>query len=98
MAVIEESRLRVKPLKCQITSMETIEEEGEDGNKRDIEQIKHETLWTLGDISNGWFSYIEDKKWKRWYWGGLKRRFAYFWEMVKVRFSSNLCHEVLPHL
>uniref|UniRef100_A0A914XX56 DAGKc domain-containing protein n=1 Tax=Panagrolaimus superbus TaxID=310955 RepID=A0A914XX56_9BILA len=85
MAVIEETRTRVKPLKCEMTSTvtEEVEEEAEDGTKKTIEQIKEETLWTLGDISAGWFSYIEDKKWKRWYWGSLKRRFAYFWEMVK---------------
>uniref|UniRef100_A0A914QZ49 Uncharacterized protein n=1 Tax=Panagrolaimus davidi TaxID=227884 RepID=A0A914QZ49_9BILA len=63
------------------------EVEAEDGTKNNIEQIKEESVWTLGDISAGWFSYIEDKKWKRWYWGSLKRRFAYFWEMVKVCLS-----------
>uniref|UniRef100_A0AC35GH44 DAGKc domain-containing protein n=1 Tax=Panagrolaimus sp. PS1159 TaxID=55785 RepID=A0AC35GH44_9BILA len=83
MAVIEETRAKVKPLKCEMITTVLQEVEAEDGTKNNIEQIKEESVWTLGDISAGWFSYIEDKKWKRWYWGSLKRRFAYFWEMVK---------------
>uniref|UniRef100_A0AC34QIE2 DAGKc domain-containing protein n=1 Tax=Panagrolaimus sp. JU765 TaxID=591449 RepID=A0AC34QIE2_9BILA len=46
-------------------------------------QYKKETIYTIGDISDGWFAYIEEKKWKFWYWGALRWRFAYFWEMLK---------------
>ncbi|KAE9555779.1 hypothetical protein FO519_000993 [Halicephalobus sp. NKZ332] len=49
----------------------------------DIQQWKVETVYTIGDIADGWFNYIDEKKWKFWYWGSLKRRFAYFWEMLK---------------
>ncbi|CAD6197695.1 unnamed protein product [Caenorhabditis auriculariae] len=37
----------------------------------------------VGDVGAGWFRQIEDKRKKLWYFGALKRRWAYVWEMVK---------------
>ena len=40
--------------------------------------------YALSNVHGGWFRNIEEKKFKLWYWGGLKRRFAYFWETLKA--------------
>lgn len=37
----------------------------------------------------GWFRHIEERRRKLWYFGALKRRWAYIWEMLKV-FSFSL--------
>lgn len=42
-----------------------------------------ESIYSLSDVSAGWYKFIEDYKHKFWYWGRLKRRWAYFWSMVK---------------
>lgn len=41
-------------------------------------------IYGLSDFNAGWFLHMEMRKKKLWYWGALKRRFAYFWEMLKV--------------
>ncbi|PAV74701.1 hypothetical protein WR25_15317 isoform A [Diploscapter pachys] len=37
----------------------------------------------IGDVGAGWYRKIEDRRQKLWYFGALKRRWAYIWEMVK---------------
>lgn len=38
----------------------------------------------IGDVGAGWYRKIEDRRQKLWYFGALKRRWAYIWEMIKV--------------
>ncbi|KAK6047927.1 hypothetical protein COOONC_14568, partial [Cooperia oncophora] len=40
-------------------------------------------LYSIGDVGAGWFRHIEDRRRKLWYFGALKRRWAYIWEMLK---------------
>uniref|UniRef100_A0A0K0CW80 DAGKc domain-containing protein n=1 Tax=Angiostrongylus cantonensis TaxID=6313 RepID=A0A0K0CW80_ANGCA len=40
-------------------------------------------IYSVGDVGAGWFRHIEERRRKLWYLGPLKRRWAYFWEMVK---------------
>ena len=67
----------------ELPSEEAKVTETEIANTGDSQTWKVETIYTIGDISDGWFSYIDEKKWKFWYWGSWKRRFAYVWEMLK---------------
>lgn len=48
-----------------------------------LNEVQGEPIYGLSDANLGWFLHTELKKAKLWYWGGLKRRFAYFWEMLK---------------
>lgn len=46
----------------------------------------------LGDVSAGWFRQIEDTRKKFWYFSMAKRRWAYFWEMLKRGPAPIECH------
>ncbi|PIC42441.1 hypothetical protein B9Z55_009523 [Caenorhabditis nigoni] len=46
----------------------------------------------LGDVSAGWFRQCEDTRKKFWYFSIAKRRWAYFWEMLKRSPSPIECH------
>ncbi|VDM68507.1 unnamed protein product [Strongylus vulgaris] len=41
-------------------------------------------IYSIGDVGAGWFRHIEERRRKLWYFGALKRRWAYIWEMLKV--------------
>ncbi|GMT14858.1 hypothetical protein PFISCL1PPCAC_6155 [Pristionchus fissidentatus] len=89
MCVIEDTRREVKVTQTTVTTTRTkeIEEkEGEDGvvipATSSIETTST-TEYGISPIYGGWFGHIEERRRKLWYWFGLKRRFAYFWEMVK---------------
>ncbi|KAH7724726.1 Protein F52C9.3 [Aphelenchoides avenae] len=71
MAVIEEQKRAVYPVQCQIS---TTTDDGENTS---------EQLVTLDNIAAGWFEHCEHKKQKFWYYGGLKTRFTYLFEMLK---------------
>uniref|UniRef100_A0A7E4UYH9 DAGKc domain-containing protein n=1 Tax=Panagrellus redivivus TaxID=6233 RepID=A0A7E4UYH9_PANRE len=90
MAVIDGTVKAVKPVRLDLVSVVPVEVEkpNEETGETEVTQLEHETvkqetIYTLGDITNGWFAYIDDRKWKFWYYGGFKRRFAYGWEMIK---------------
>ncbi|PIO58680.1 diacylglycerol kinase catalytic domain protein, partial [Teladorsagia circumcincta] len=40
-------------------------------------------IYGVGDVGAGWFRHIEERRRKLWYFGRLKRRWAYLWEMLK---------------
>nr|CDJ96112.1 Diacylglycerol kinase domain containing protein [Haemonchus contortus] len=42
-----------------------------------------EPIYGIGDVGAGWFRHIEERRRKLWYFGAMKRRWAYFWEMLK---------------
>ncbi|TKR64526.1 hypothetical protein L596_025040 [Steinernema carpocapsae] len=97
MAVIENSVTRVRPFKCSITSLVPVaeapkaEEPTEDTASdpdapKKLSPEKHAdgaVFYALSDVTAGWFNHIEQRKHKLWYWFGWKRKFAYFWEMLK---------------
>lgn len=70
MAVIEETKRNISVARCQIEGFENGEE-------------MPRPVYGLSDFNLGWFLHMELKTKKLWYWGKLKRRFAYFWEMIK---------------
>ncbi|CAJ0558417.1 unnamed protein product, partial [Mesorhabditis spiculigera] len=51
--------------------------------KVEIDGSVEKPLFSIGDVGAGWFRHIEDRRKKLWYFGGLKRRWAYGWEMLK---------------
>ncbi|MFH4976928.1 hypothetical protein AB6A40_003637 [Gnathostoma spinigerum] len=73
MALIEENARKVHVVKCEL------DDPKEEKNASDA--VK--PVFGLSDFNAGWFHHVELKKKKFWYWGGLKRRFAYFWEIMK---------------
>lgn len=59
---------------------------GEDG------QETSEKLVALDNVAGGWFEHCEHKKQKFWYFGGLKTRFTYLFEMLKATFGVGSLH------
>ncbi|GMS84253.1 hypothetical protein PENTCL1PPCAC_6428 [Pristionchus entomophagus] len=72
MSLIEDTR---KELRVTQTIVMNKEKEGEEASTT--------VEYGISPIYGGWFGHIEERRKKLWYWAGLKRRFAYFWEMVK---------------
>uniref|UniRef100_A0A9J2PJJ7 DAGKc domain-containing protein n=1 Tax=Ascaris lumbricoides TaxID=6252 RepID=A0A9J2PJJ7_ASCLU len=70
MALIEQTKREVCVARCELDGFE------------DNEYYK-KPIYGLSDFNAGWFLHMEMRKKKLWYWGALKRRFAYFWEMLK---------------
>uniref|UniRef100_A0A914RT50 DAGKc domain-containing protein n=1 Tax=Parascaris equorum TaxID=6256 RepID=A0A914RT50_PAREQ len=70
MALIEETKREVCVARCELDGFEENE-------------YYKKPIYGLSDVSAGWFLHMEMRKKKLWYWGALKRRFAYFWEMLK---------------
>ncbi|KHN79545.1 Uncharacterized protein F52C9.3 [Toxocara canis] len=70
MALIEDRKREISVARCDLESFD----ENEHSKK---------PVYGLSGIFAGWFLHMETKKKKLWYWGALKRRFAYFWEMLK---------------
>ncbi|VDK17327.1 unnamed protein product [Anisakis simplex] len=74
MALIEGNKREVYIARCSLVTVL-------DGfNDSDYHQ---KDIYGLSDVNAGWFLHAEMRKRKLWYWGALRRRFAYFWEMVK---------------
>ncbi|KIH64155.1 diacylglycerol kinase catalytic domain protein [Ancylostoma duodenale] len=67
MALIEEQRRDVTAFELTV-----------EGAESDIKPI-----YSVGDVGAGWFRHIEERRRKLWYFGSLKRRWAYIWEMLK---------------
>ncbi|GMR36464.1 hypothetical protein PMAYCL1PPCAC_06659 [Pristionchus mayeri] len=72
MSLIEDTR---RELRVTQTIVMNKEKEGE--------EAKTTVEYGVSPIYGGWFGHIEERRKKLWYWAGLKRRFAYLWEMVK---------------
>ncbi|KAK6735437.1 hypothetical protein RB195_018572 [Necator americanus] len=47
------------------------------------EGLNTEPIYSVGDVGAGWFRHIEERRRKLWYFGALRRRWAYLWEMFK---------------
>ncbi|WKX93827.1 hypothetical protein Q1695_011246 [Nippostrongylus brasiliensis] len=67
MALIEENRRSVPAFELTV-----------EGADSDVQPI-----YSVGDVGAGWFRHIEERRRKLWYFGAAKRRWAYFWEMLK---------------
>ncbi|CAI4233357.1 unnamed protein product [Auanema sp. JU1783] len=67
------------------SAMAVIEERKQDLSvfEFSLESSEGQPTYGVTDVSGGWFKYIEDKRKKLWYFGPLKRRWAYIWEMIK---------------
>ncbi|KAK5986243.1 Diacylglycerol kinase catalytic domain protein, partial [Trichostrongylus colubriformis] len=74
MALIEEESRKVSAFEFTL--------EGDEANVQPI--------YSVGDVGAGWFRHIEERRRKLWYFGALKRRWAYLWEMLKVSLSMSV--------
>uniref|UniRef100_A0A183GKM7 DAGKc domain-containing protein n=1 Tax=Heligmosomoides polygyrus TaxID=6339 RepID=A0A183GKM7_HELPZ len=67
MALIEENRRSVTAFELTLEDAES----------------NAQPFYSVGDVGAGWFRHIEERRRKLWYFGALKRRWAYLWEMLK---------------
>ncbi|KHJ94814.1 hypothetical protein OESDEN_05257, partial [Oesophagostomum dentatum] len=68
MALIEEQHRSIRAFELTV--------EGDETDRKPI--------YGIGDVGAGWFRHIEERRRKLWYFGAVKRRWAYIWEMLKV--------------
>lgn len=85
------------PLDIQETNEDEILSENEEKTTAKSEEKKDQKLlpqsvYLLSGVAAGWFEHCEQKRPRFWWLGGLKDRYAYAWEFLKVSFSMFKFH------
>ncbi|VDL72251.1 unnamed protein product [Nippostrongylus brasiliensis] len=75
MALIEENRRSVPAFELTVEGADSVVQ----------------PIYSVGDVGAGWFRHIEERRRKLWYFGAAKRRWAYFWEMLKACTGCRTC-------